>query len=69
MALAKSVIDDLKVSTEVLKEAIEGSRVVLQKKNIPVTGENVLKAAQIIATNRLAMTNEVSKKVGKSTSK
>ena len=62
MALNKKVIDELKTSMEVLQEQIEGSKVVLQRKNIPVTGENVLKAAQIIATNRLATTNEESKK-------
>ena len=65
MALSKPVIDDLKTSIEVLKEQIEGSKVVLQKKNIPVTSENVLKAAQIIATNRLATINEASKKTDK----
>ncbi len=65
MALKKKVIDELKTSIEVLKEQIEGSKVVLQNKNIPVTGENVLKAAQIIATNRLAETNESSKKTDK----
>ena len=65
MALNKKVIDELKTSMEVLQEQIEGSKVVLQRKNIPVTGENVLKAAQIIATNRLAATNEESKKTDK----
>lgn len=65
MALNKKVIDELKTSMEVLQEQIEGSKVVLQRKNIPVTGENVLKAAQIIATNRLATTNEESKKTDK----
>ena len=65
MALSKPVIDDLKTSIEILKEQIEGSKVVLQKKNIPVTSENVLKAAQIIATNRLATINESSKKTDK----
>ena len=65
MALSKPVIDDLKTSIEVLKEQIEGSKIVLQKKNIPVTSENVLKAAQIIATNRLATINEASKKTDK----
>ena len=65
MALNKKVIDELKTSMEVLQEQIEGSKVVLQRKNIPVTGENVLKAAQIIATNRLATTNEESKKTNK----
>ncbi len=65
MVLKKTVIDELKTSMEVLQEQIEGSKVVLQRKNIPVTGENVLKAAQIIATNRLAATNEESKKTDK----
>ena len=65
MVLKKTVIDELKTSMEVLQEQIEGSKVVLQRKNIPVTGENVLKAAQIIATNRLATTNEESKKTDK----
>ena len=65
MVLKKKVIDELKTSMEVLQEQIEGSKVVLQRKNIPVTGENVLKAAQIIATNRLATTNEESKKTDK----
>ena len=65
MALSKPVIEDLKTSIEILKEQIEGSKVVLQKKNIPVTSENVLKAAQIIATNRLATINEASKKTDK----
>ena len=65
MALSKPVIDDLKTSIEILKEQIEGSKVVLQKKNIPVTSENVLKAAQIIATNHLATINEASKKTDK----
>ena len=65
MVLKKTVIDELKTSMEVLQEQIEGSKVVLQRKNIPVTGENVLKAAQIIATNRLATTNEESKKKDK----
>ena len=62
MVLKKTVIDELKTSIEVLKEQIEGSKVVLQNKNLPVTSENVLKAAQIIATNRLAESNESSKK-------
>ena len=62
MALKKKVVNDLTTSVEVLKEQIEVSKVVLQKKNIPVSGENVLKAAQIIATNLLAATNEESKK-------
>ena len=62
MALKKKVVNDLTTSVEVLKEQIEVSKVVLQKKNIPATGENVLKAAQIIATNLLATTNEESKK-------
>ena len=62
MALKKKVIDDLKTSIEVLKEQIEGSKVVLQSKNIPVNSDNVLKAAQIIATNRLAASNDSSKK-------
>ena len=65
MVLKKTVIDELKTSMEVLQEQIEGSKVVLQRKNIPVTGDNVLKAAQIIATNRLAATNEESKKTDK----
>lgn len=65
MVLKKAVIDELKTSIEVLKEQIEGSKVVLQNKNIPVTGENVLKAAQIIATNRLAESNDSSKKTEK----
>ena len=65
MVLKKTVIDELKTSMEVLQEQIEGSKVVLQRKNIPVTGENVLKAAQIIATNRLAATNEELKKTDK----
>lgn len=65
MVLKKTVIEELKTSMEVLLEQIEGSKVVLQSKNIPVTGENVLKAAQIIATNRLAATNEDSKKTNK----
>ena len=65
MALKKKVIDELKTSIEVLEEQIEVSKVVLQKKNIPVTGENVLKASQIIATNRLAETNEISDKTNK----
>ena len=62
MALDKKQIDDLKTSMEILKEEIEGSKLVLQKKNIKVTDENLLKAAQIMATNRLAETNEQSKK-------
>ncbi len=61
MTLEKKVIDELKVSMEVLQEQIEGSKVVLQKKNIPVTNENVLKAAEIMATNRLAATNDDAK--------
>ena len=61
MALKKKVVDELKISVEVLQEQIEVSKVVLQKKNIPATAENVLKAAQIIATNLLATTNEESK--------
>lgn len=65
MVLKKTVIDELKTSMEILQEQIEGSKVVLQRKNIPVTGENVLKAAQIIATNRLAATNEESKNTNK----
>lgn len=65
MVMKKTEIDELKTSIEVLKEQIEGSKVVLQKKNIPVTGENVLKAAQIIATNRLATTNKSAKKTEK----
>lgn len=65
MVLKKTVIDELKTSMEILQEQIEGSKVVLQRKNIPVTGENVLKAAQIIATNRLAATNEESKNTDK----
>lgn len=65
MALPKDVISELKTSMEVLKEQIEGSKVVLQKKNIAVTGENVLKAAQIMATNRLATNDEKSKKTEK----
>ena len=62
MALDKKQIEDLKTSMEILKEEIEGSKLVLQKKNIKVTDENLLKAAQIMATNRLAETNEQSKK-------
>ena len=62
MALDKKQVDDLKTSMEILKEEIEGSKLVLQKKNIKVTDENLLKAAQIMATNRLAETNEQSKK-------
>ena len=54
MSLPKPIIDELKISLEVFNEQIEGSKVVLQKKNIPTTSENILKAAQIIATNRLA---------------
>ena len=65
MVLKKTVIDELKTSIEVLKEQIEGSKVVLQNKNIPVTSDNVLKAAQIIATNRLAESNDSSKKPDK----
>ena len=65
MALKKKVIDELTTSTEILKEQIEVSKVVLQRKNIAATGENVLKAAQIIATNFLATTNEESKKPDK----
>lgn len=65
MVMKKTEIDELKNSIEVLKEQIEGSKVVLQKKNIPVTGENVLKAAQIIAKNRLATTNKSAKKTEK----
>ncbi len=61
MALKKKVVDELKISVEVLQEQIEVSKVVLQKKNIPATAENVLKAAQIIATNLLATTKEESK--------
>ena len=62
MALSKKEIDELKTSMEVLKEEIEGSKVILQKKNIPATDENVLKAAQVIATNRLATNAEKSNK-------
>ena len=65
MALKKKVIDELTTSTEILKEQIEVSKVVLQRKNIVATGENVLKAAQILATNLLATTNEESKKPDK----
>ena len=62
MVLKKTVIDELKTSIEIFKEQIEGSKVVLQNKNIPATSENVLKAAQIIATNRLAETNSTEPK-------
>ena len=62
MALKKKVVDELKNSMEVLQEQIEASKVVLQKKNIAATEENVLKAAQIMATNLLATTSEESKK-------
>gem|GEM_PF-5202607 len=65
MALEKKVIDELKNSIEVLNEEIEASKVVLQRKNIPVTGENILKAAQIIATNRMVTKNEATKKTAK----
>ena len=62
MTLKKKIVDELKTSIEVLQEQIEVSKVVLQKKNIPATGENVLKAAQILATNLLVTTSEESKK-------
>jgi hypothetical protein len=47
-------MEELKDAMELLKEEIEGAKVVLQKKNIPANSENVLQAAQIMATNRLA---------------
>ena len=62
MTLKKKIVDELKTSIEVLQEQIEVSKVVLQKKNIPATGENVLKAAQILATKLLVTTSEESKK-------
>lgn len=63
--LKKKVIDELITSIEILKEQIEGSTIVLQNKNIVMTGENILKAAQIIATNQLAETNEPLNKLEK----
>ncbi len=65
MMLKKKVIDELITSIEILKEQIEGSTIVLQNKNIVMTGENILKAAQIIATNQLAETNEPLNKLEK----
>ena len=65
MALKKEVINELKTSVEMLGEQIEVSKIVLQKKNIAATNENVLIAAQILATNLLANTNEESKKPDK----
>ena len=63
--LKKKVIDELITSIEILKEQIEGSTIVLQNKNTAMTGENILKAAQIIATNQLAETNEPLNKLEK----
>jgi hypothetical protein len=54
MNLLGAMMEELKNAMELLKEEIEGAQVVLQKKNIPANSENVLQAAQIMATNRLA---------------
>ena len=62
MTMKKKLVGDLTVSMEMLKEQIEASKILLQQKNIPASGENVLKAAEIIATNLLAITEDTSKK-------
>lgn len=55
-------MEDLKIAMELLKEEIEGAKVVLQKKNIPANSENVLKAAQVMATNLASVTKKAGQK-------
>ena len=65
MTLKKKVVDDLTISVKILEKEIEASKIVLEQKNIEASFGNVLKAAEIIATNLLAITNKESKKIKK----
>ena len=62
MTLKKKVVDDLTISIKILEKEIEASKIVLQQKNIEASGENVLNAGEIIATNLLAITDDDSNK-------
>lgn len=65
MTLKKKVVDDLTISVKILEKEIEASKILLKQENIEASCGNVLKAAEIIATNLLAITNKESKKIEK----